>query len=52
MVYTDATGIGLGCVLMQNSKVVAYSSWQLKPHENNYPTHDLELIVIIFAIKT
>ena len=41
--YNDASGIGLGCVLMQDGKVVAYASRQLKPHEQNYPTHDLEL---------
>ncbi|KAG8496948.1 hypothetical protein CXB51_008178 [Gossypium anomalum] len=42
-VYSDASHIGLGCVLMQEGKVVAYASRQLKPHEGNYPTHDLEL---------
>ena len=42
--YSDASGIGLGCVLMQDGKVVAYASRQLKPHEQNYPTHDLELL--------
>ena len=41
----------LGCVLMQEGKVVAYASRQLKPHENNYPTHDLESAAIIFALK-
>ena len=40
-IYSDASGIGLGCVLMQNDKVVAYASRQLKSHEQNYPTHDL-----------
>ena len=49
--YSDASGIGLGCVLMQNRKVVAYASRQLKPHEQNYPTHDLELAAIVFALK-
>ena len=39
--YSDASGIGLGCVLMQDGKVMAYASRQLKPHEQNYPTHDL-----------
>ena len=43
VVFTDASGTGLGGVLMQNGKVVAYASRQLKPHEKNYPTHDLEL---------
>ena len=49
--YSDASGIGLGCVLMQDGKVVAYASRQLKPHEQNYPTHDLELVVVVFALK-
>jgi hypothetical protein len=43
VVYCDASRQGLGCVLMQDGKVVAYASRQLKPHEQNYPTHDLEL---------
>ncbi|KAL5583538.1 hypothetical protein UlMin_015980 [Ulmus minor] len=50
-VYTDASGTGLGCVLMQHGKVVAYASRQLKPHEQNYPTYDLELAAVIFALK-
>ncbi|WMV46522.1 hypothetical protein MTR67_039907, partial [Solanum verrucosum] len=41
--YCDASRIGLGCVLMQNGKVIAYATKQLKVHEKNYPTHDLEL---------
>ena len=49
--YSDALGIGLGCVLMQDGKVVAYASRQLKPHEQNYPTHDLELDVVVFILK-
>ena len=49
--YNDASCIGLGCVLMQDGKVVAYASRQLKPHEQNYPTHDLELVVVVFALK-
>ncbi|XP_061357447.1 uncharacterized protein LOC133301768, partial [Gastrolobium bilobum] len=49
--YTDASGKGLGCVLMQLGKVIAYASRQLKPHEENYPTHDLELAAIVFAFK-
>ena len=49
--YNDASGIGLGCVLMQDGKVVAYASRQLKPHEQNYPTHDLELVAVVFALK-
>ena len=50
-VYTDASKEGLGCVLMQEGKVVAYASRKLKPHEQNYPTHDLELAAIVFALK-
>ena len=49
--YSDASGIGLGCVLMQDGKVVAYASRQLKPHEQNYPTHNLELAAVVFALK-
>jgi hypothetical protein len=41
-VYCDASPSDLGCVLMQDGKVVSYASWQLKKHEENYPTHDLE----------
>ena len=51
MVYCDASRVGLGCVLMQRGKVIAYASRQLKPHEKNYPTHDLELATIVFALK-
>ena len=43
--------MGLSCVLMQNGKVVAYASRQLKKHEQNYPTHDLEMVVVIFTLK-
>ena len=49
--YSDASGIGLGCVLMQDGKVVAYAFRQLKPHEQNYPTYDLELAAVVFALK-
>ena len=49
--YSDASSIGLGCVLMQDRKVVAYASRQLKAHEQNYPTHDLELVAVMFALK-
>ena len=51
IVYSDASLNGLGCVLMQKGEVIAYASRQLKPHEKNYPTHDLELAAIVFALK-
>ncbi|KAL4030335.1 hypothetical protein IC575_008571 [Cucumis melo] len=51
VIYSDASKKGLGCVLMQQGKVVAYASRQLKVHEQNYPTHDLELAAVIFALK-
>ena len=51
-VYCDASRDGLGCVLMRSGRVVAYGSRQLKPHEGNYPTHDLELAAVIFALKS
>jgi hypothetical protein len=51
-VYCDASYTGLGCVLMQEGRVVAYSSQQLKIHEKNYPTHDLELVAMVHALKT
>ncbi|CAN4076710.1 unnamed protein product [Withania somnifera] len=50
-VYCDASGIGLGCVLMRHGRVIAYASRQLRPHEKNYPTHDLELAAVVFALK-
>jgi hypothetical protein len=51
-VSCDALYTGLGCVLMQEGRVVAYSSRQLKIHERNYPTHDLELAAVVHALKT
>ncbi|GJY51673.1 putative reverse transcriptase domain-containing protein [Tanacetum coccineum] len=51
VVYCDALGLGLGCVLMQRGKVIAYASRQLKIHEKNYTTHDLELGAVVFALK-
>ncbi|KAJ9557045.1 hypothetical protein OSB04_011659 [Centaurea solstitialis] len=51
VVYCDASHQGLGCVLMQNEKVIAYASRQLKVHEKNYTTHDLELGAVVFAFK-
>ncbi|WVZ89636.1 hypothetical protein U9M48_036015 [Paspalum notatum var. saurae] len=50
-VYCDATKEGLGCVLMQEGKVIAYASRQLRKHEVNYPTHDLELAAVVHALK-
>ena len=49
--YTDASGSGLGAVLMQDGRVVAYASRQLKKHEQNYPVHDLELAAVVMALK-
>jgi hypothetical protein len=49
--YTDASNEGLGVVLMQDWKVIAYASQKLKPHKVNYPMHDLELAAIVFALK-
>jgi hypothetical protein len=51
-VYCDACYTGLGCVLMQEGRVVAYSSRHLKLHEKNYPIHDLELAAVVHALKT
>ncbi|GJU13558.1 putative reverse transcriptase domain-containing protein [Tanacetum coccineum] len=51
VVYCDASKQGFGCVLMQRGKVIAYASRQLKIHENNYTTHDLELGAVVFALK-
>ncbi|KAL4378848.1 hypothetical protein GQ457_02G028530 [Hibiscus cannabinus] len=51
IVYSDASYVGLGCVLMQEGRVVAYASRQLKVHEKNYPTHDIELAAVVFALK-
>ena len=50
-VYCDASRAGLGCVLMQSGRVVAYGSHQLKNHEQNYPTHNMELAAVVFALK-
>ncbi|KAH0773627.1 hypothetical protein KY290_010764 [Solanum tuberosum] len=51
VVYCDTSRVGLGCVPMQRGKVIAYASRQLKVHETNYPTHDLELAAVVFSLK-
>jgi len=51
IVYTDASITGLGCVLMQKGSVIAYASRQLRKHGGNYPTHDLEMFAVMFALK-
>jgi hypothetical protein len=50
-IYCDASRQGLGCVLMQDGNVVSYASCQLRKHEENYPTHDLELAIVVHALK-
>ena len=52
IVYCDASKSELGCVLIQSRRVVAYGSRQLKNHEQNYPTHDMELAAVVFALKS
>ena len=49
--YCDASNDGLGRILMHSERVVAYGSRQLKNHEQNYPTHDMELVAIVLALK-
>ena len=51
VIYCNASRVGLGCVLMQRDKVISYASRKLKVHEKNYPTHDLELAAMVFALK-
>jgi hypothetical protein len=50
-IYCDALGLGIGCVLMQDARMVAYASRQLRKHEVNYLTHDLELAVVVHNLK-
>ena len=52
VIYSDASLKGMGCVLMQNGRMISYFSRQLKPCERNYPTHDLELAAMVFALNT
>jgi hypothetical protein len=51
LIYCNASGQGLGCVLMQDGHVVAYASRQLRKHEDKYPTHDLELAAVVHALN-
>ena len=51
MICSDASKKGLGCILMQKGRVIAYDSHQLKPHEENYPMHGLELVRVVFGLK-
>ena len=51
VVYSDASKKGLGYMLMQHGKVLAYASRQLKNHKQNHPTHDLELAAVVFTLK-
>ncbi|KAA0032714.1 DNA/RNA polymerases superfamily protein [Cucumis melo var. makuwa] len=51
VIYCDTSRLGLGCVLMEDGNVIAYASRQLKEHECNYPTHDLELAAVVLALK-
>ncbi|GKB48048.1 reverse transcriptase domain-containing protein, partial [Tanacetum coccineum] len=52
IVYCDTSGLGVGCVLMQRCKVIAYASWQLKIYEKNYTTYDLELATMTAKFAT
>jgi len=51
-VYCDTSHQGWGYVFMQEKRVVVYASRKMKTHEKNYPTHNLELVVVVFALKT
>ena len=51
LVYYDASRVGLGCVLMNKGKIIAYAPRRFKVHEKNYPTHDLELVAMVCALK-
>ena len=50
-IYCDTSRVGLCCVLMQKGRIVAYALRQLKKYEQNYPTHDLEVAAVVFALK-
>ena len=51
VMYSDDSRVGFGCVLMQHVKVIEYDSRELKAHEKNCPTHDIELAVVVFSFK-
>ena len=51
VMYCDASRVGLGCVIMQHGKVIAYASRKLKVHMRNYQAYDLELVAMVFALK-
>jgi hypothetical protein len=51
-VSCDASGTGLGCVLMQEGRVIMYSSCQLHPNKEHYPMHDLELAIVVHTLRT
>ena len=51
VVYCDTSRVGLGCVLIPHGKLVAYAFRQLKVHDKNYPTHDIELAPVVFSLK-
>jgi hypothetical protein len=50
-VYCDASDIGIGGILMQDGRAIAYASQQLRHHKEHYPTHDLELLAVVHALK-
>ena len=51
VIYCDASRVGLGCVLIKRGKVIAYASRQLKVHEKNYPSYDVDFAAVVFALK-
>jgi len=51
VIYSDASKKGMGCVLIQKDQVIVYASCQVKPYEENYPTHDPEIAGVVFVLK-